>query len=61
MNVVDSVFAKADSLVEFPYVEPSFLVFQCLMAYERMIWNMLCSMCKMISMMMHVTLMAKLS
>ena len=25
MKEVDSMFAKADSLVEFPYVEPSFL------------------------------------
>ena len=25
MNEVDCVFAKADSLVEVPYVEPSFL------------------------------------
>ena len=25
MNETDSVFAKADSLVEVPYVEPSFL------------------------------------
>ena len=75
MNEADSVFAKGGSLIEVPYVEPSFWEvlmlspwFQGLMAYERMIWtmwydmcNMLCSVCKMICMMMHVTLMAWLS
>ena len=75
MNETDSVFAKEGSLVEVPYVEPSFWEvlmsipwFQGLMTYERMIWtmwydmcNMLCVVGKMISMMMNVTLMAWLS
>ena len=75
MNEEDSVFAKEGSLVDVPYVEPSFWKvlmsspwFEGLMAYERMIWiswydmcNMLCVVCKMISMMTHVTLMAWLS
>ena len=72
INEADSMFVKEGSLVEFPYVDPSFLEvlmsspwFQGLVAYERMIWtmwygmcNMLCVVCKMISMMMHVTLLA---
>ena len=75
MNEADSIFSKEGSLVEVLYVEPLFgevLMsspwFQGLMAYERMMWTMwydmcytLCAACKMISMMMHVTLMAWLS
>ena len=64
MNEADSVFAKEGSLVEVPYVEPLFREvlmsipwFQGLMAYERMIWNMLYALCNMIFMMMHVSLM----
>ena len=59
MNEEDSVFAKEVSLVEVPYVDSSF--WEVLYA----ICNLLCAMCKMlyvvrnmISMMMHVTLMA---
>ena len=75
MNEADSVFAKGSSLVEAPYVEPSFWEvlmsspwFQGLMAYEGMIWTMwydMCNVlrviCKMIFMMMHVTFTAWLS
>ena len=50
INEADFVFAKEDSLVEVPYVEPSFWEvlmsspwFQGLMAYGRIIWNMLCA------------------
>ena len=60
MNEKNSVFAKEGSLVEVPYVEPSFWEvlmsspwFQGLMAYEEMIWT--------ICMMMHGTLIAWLS
>ena len=74
-NEADYVFAEEDSLVKVPYVDPSFWKvlmsspwFQRLMAYERMLgstWNdmchMVCADCKMISMMVHVTLMAWLS
>ena len=73
MNEADS--AKEGSLVEVPYVEPLFMEvlmsipwFQGLMAYEWMIWkmlcsicNMICAVCKMISLMMHVTLMTLIS
>ena len=75
MNEADPIFAKEGSLVEVPYVEPSFWKvlmsspwFQGLIPYERMMWttwydmcNALCAACKMISMMMHVTLIAWLS
>ena len=54
MNEADFVFVKEASLVEVPYVEPSFWEvlmssqwFQGLMAYERMIWTMLYAMCNM--------------
>ena len=50
MNEPDSVFAKEGSLVDVPYVEPSFWEvlmsspwFQSLMVYGRMIWNMICA------------------
>ena len=72
MNEADSMFANEYSLVEVPYVEPSFLEilisspwFQSLMAYQGIIctmWydlcNMLCAICKIICMMMHVSLIA---
>ena len=72
MNEADSVFATEGSLVEIPYIEPSFFgildvmsMIQSLMAYERIIGKMLCGMCKtlyivcnMIRMMILVTLMA---
>ena len=52
MNEADSVFAKEGSLVEVPYVEPSFwnvlmssAWFQGIMAYEWMIWQKLCVIC----------------
>ena len=75
MNEADFVFSNDDTLIEVSYVEPSFLEglmsgswFQVLMAYKRMIWtkwydmwNMLCVVCKIISLMMHVTLTAWLS
>ena len=53
MNETDSVFVKEGSLVEVPYVEPSFWEvimsspwLQGPMAYEWMIWKMLCAICK---------------
>ena len=63
MNEADSVFAKKGSLVKVSYVGTSFwdvlilsLWFQDLLAYDQMmwnilcaIWNMLCTMCKMLS------------
>ena len=75
MNEADSVFVKGDSLVEVPYVEPSFWkvlmsspLIPSLMEYEGMIsamWyamcDMICVVCKMICMMIHVTLIAWLS
>ena len=52
MNEVAFVFGKDGYLVEVTYVEPSFWeklmsspLFQSLMAYERMIWNMLGAIC----------------
>ncbi len=56
MKKADSVFAKEGSLVEVPYVKPSFLEvlmsspgFHDFMAYERMIRKMLCVICNMLS------------
>ena len=49
MNEADSVFSNEGSLVEVPYVEPSFLgsldvksMIQSFMAYEQMIWKIMC-------------------
>ena len=75
MNKANYVFSKEGSLVEVPYVEPTFwkvLVssqwFQGIMACEGIIWSMwydMCNIiygvCKMIYMMIHVTLIAWLS
>ena len=75
MNEEDSMFTKEGSLVEVPYVEPSFWEFlmsspgfQGLMAYDRIMWttwydmcNTLCVVWNMIRIMMHVTLIAWLS
>ena len=73
------MFAKADSLVEVPYVEPSFLGslnvkfmiprsheilmndmnnVMCYVNYDCSMCTRFCAVCKMLSMMMHVTLMA---
>ena len=74
-NEDDFVFVKEGFLVEVSYVDSSLLVVlmsspsgQRHMAHERMIWtmwndmcNMLCILWKIISMMMHVTLMAWIS
>ena len=50
MTEADSVFSKEGSLVEVPYIEPSFLEvlmlcqwFKGLMPYGQTIWNILCS------------------
>ena len=77
MNETDSVCAKAYSLVDVPYVEPSFfesLNVKCMIPRSHGIRmndmnNVMCYMnydmcyaydvlCKMLSLMMHVTLMA---
>ena len=52
MNKADALFAEEGSLIEVPYIEPSFWEvlmlspsFQGLMAYERTIRKMLCAIC----------------
>ena len=78
MNEADSVFANEDSVVEVPYVEPSFFEslnvksmiprsngirmndmnnVMCYVNYDCSMCTRLCAMCKILSMMMHFTLM----